>query len=581
MRRLIPCIWRDLVNVGDGAIRAVFRIWDPANRNPPLAPVPHGDRIEATCEGFGTPPPHLTPIARTEIPLRIAAAQFAPTADPRANLATINTLAAEAAASGASILVLPEESMVHTGDITGSLAPVAETHWESFRDGLAASAAVHRIALIASGLEPSGQRRPFNTALAVDVDGRIAGSYRKLHLYDAFTYQESARVQPGDALPPVVRLAGCAVGLVNCYDLRFPELSRALMDAGAEVLAVTAAWMRGRCKEDHWNTLLRARAIENTVWVAASGNSCEECIAGSKVVDPLGIVVADAGETNEGWCSAEASDTRIESVRQALPALANRRIELRYAVSRALFMKVAVNGGRGSDETPHVPLTPAAIAAEAEAAVRSGADVVHAHARTPDGDQTIDPEHIAAMVRAVRERDPRIVVGTTTGLWTCAGHADRMAKIAAWPEEWLPDFASVAFCEEGAAEAAQAVIDRGMILESAVWSMEDVPRLLASPTLHANVRVLIEPLDEDPARAVADCREMAEALRAGGVTAPLLYHGLEGSTWAVVRAAIEDGAEVRVGIEDVTVGEHGELASNMMQVREALRIYDELRMSRD
>ncbi|WP_245907286.1 nitrilase-related carbon-nitrogen hydrolase [Leucobacter massiliensis] len=512
--------------------------------------------------------------------MRIAAAQFAPTTDPASNLSTIDALAAEAAAAGVSILVLPEESMAHTGDIDGSLAPVAEAHWERFRDGLAGIAAARRIALVASGLEPSGRRRPFNTVLAVDADGRIAGSYRKLHLYDAFAYQESARVQAGDAIPPVVQLAGRAVGLINCYDLRFPELSRALIDAGAEILAVTAAWMRGRCKEDHWSTLLRARAIENTVWVVASGNACEECVAGSKVVDPMGVVIADAGEVNEGWCSAELPSERVASVRRSLPALANRRIALRYTVSRALFLKAAVNGGRGREESPHVPLTPEEIAAEAEAVVRSGADVVHAHARTPDGSQTIDPEHVAAMVRAVRERDPRIIVGTTTGLWTCAGHADRMAKIAGWPEEWLPDFASVAFCEEGAAEAAQAVVDRGMMLESAVWSMDDVSALLASPTLHDNVRVLIEPLDEDPERAVADCREMADALRAGGVTAPLLYHGLEGSTWAVVRAAIEDGAEVRVGIEDVTVDERGALASNRMQIAEALRISDELRAPR-
>ncbi|UOQ56992.1 3-keto-5-aminohexanoate cleavage protein [Leucobacter allii] len=513
--------------------------------------------------------------------MRIAAAQFAPTADPESNLARIEALAAEAAAADVSILVLPEEAMAHTGDVAGSLAPVAERSWARFRDGLAAVSARHRIALIASGLEPSGGRRPFNTMLAVDLDGRIAGSYRKLHLYDAFAYQESARVQPGDALPPVVELAGRAVGLLNCYDLRFPELSRALVDGGAEVLAVSAAWMRGRRKEDHWSTLLRARAIENTIWVVASGSACEECVAGSAIVDPMGVVVADAGEAPLAWCSAEVARERTAEVRRALPALANRRIAASYAVTRSLFVKAAVNGGRSRDETPHVPLAPEEIAAEAAAAVHDGAAVVHAHARTPDGAQTIDPEHIAALVRAVRERDPGIVVGTTTGLWTCEGHDDRMAKIAAWPREWLPDFASVAFCEDGAAEAAQAIVDRGMTLESAVWSMADVPALLASPTLHDNVRVLIEPLDEDPVRAVADCREMAEALRAGGVTAPLLYHGLEGSTWAVVRAAIEDGAEVRVGIEDVTVDERGELASNRMQIAEALRIHDELRAVRE
>lgn len=508
--------------------------------------------------------------------MRIAAAQFAPTTDVEANLVQLDALAAEASAAGVSVLVLPEESMASTSLLEGSLAPVAERHWSSFHDGLCRIAAAHSIALIASGLEPSGHRRPYNTVLAVDLDGTVAGRYRKLHLYDAFAYKESARVRPGDELPPVVQLVGRAVGLINCYDLRFPEVSRSLVDAGAEILAVTAAWARGRCKEDHWNTLLRARAIENTVWVVASGSSCEECIAGSKVIDPMGVVVADAGERHTAWCAADASTLRTAEVRRSLPALANRRIALRYSVTPKLFVKAAVNGGRGPDETPHVPLTPAAIAAEAEAAVREGAAAVHAHARTLDGFQTIDPEHVAAMVRAIRERDRDIVVGTTTGLWTCDGHADRMSKIRSWPQEWLPDFASVAFCEEGAAEAAQTIVDRGMVLESAVWTMEDVPALLASPTLHQNVRILIEPLDEDPERAVEECRAIAEALRAGGATAPLLYHGLEGSTWAVVRAAIEDGAEVRVGLEDVTVDERGEMASNRMQVSEAFRIHAEI-----
>lgn len=508
--------------------------------------------------------------------MSIAAAQFAPSAQLEENLNKIDALAAQAATAGASLLVLPEEAMAHTGKIPGSLAPYAEQHWAAFRDGLIDIARRLQIALVASGLEPSGSARPFNTILAVDRDGRVAGEYRKLHLYDAFAYQESARVQPGSDLPPVVQLAGMSVGLINCYDLRFPELARSLADSGAQVLAVSAAWMSGRSKEDHWNTLLRARAIENTMWVVASGSSCDECVAGSKVIDPMGVVVADAGEQDLAWCIAEMPPSRVSEVRRTLPSMANRKIRLQYAAASKVFMKAAVNGGRGKDETPYVALSPQEIALEAEISVRQGADVVHAHARTPDGGQTIDAEHIAEMVRAIRERDPNIIVGTTTGLWTCAGHDDRMAKIRSWPEEWLPDFASVAFCEEGAAEAAQAVVDRGMVLESAVWSMDDVPALLASPTLHQNVRVLIEPLDETPEVAVRECREIAAALRAGGVTTPLLYHGLEASTWPVVRAAIEDGAQIRVGIEDVTVNERGQLASNSMQIAEAFKIYAEL-----
>ena len=508
--------------------------------------------------------------------MKIAAAQFAPTADLHENLAQIEALAHEAASAGNRLLVLPEEAMVQTGLIEGSLAAFAAGHWDAFRDGLCRIAKEHGIALTASGVEPSGLSRPFNTILAVDTDGTVRGSYRKLHLYDAFAYQESSRIQPGEGLPPVVELGGTRVGLVNCYDLRFPELTRSLVDRGAELIAVSAAWMAGRGKEDHWSTLLRARAIESTTWLAASGNSADDCIAASVVIDPLGVVVSAAGDTDTAWCSADATTSRTAQVRRTLPALANRRIALDYSVKPKLFIKAAVNGGREHTETPLVPLSVEEIAAEAAASVRAGANVVHAHARTPDGGQTIDPEHIAAMVRAVREQDPTIVVGTTTGLWTCAGHDDRMNKIRSWETEWLPDFASVAFCEEGAAEAAQAVVDRGMILESAVWSMDDIPALLASPTLHLNVRVLIEPLAEDPDQAVRDCREMAAALRAGGVTAPLLYHGLEGTTWPVVRAAIEDGVEVRVGIEDVVSDERGEIASNSVQVAEAFRIYDEV-----
>jgi uncharacterized protein (DUF849 family) len=215
-----------------------------------------------------------------------------------------------------------------------------------------------------------------------------------------------------------------------------------------------------------------------------------------------------------------------------------------------MLLKAAINGGRTREEFPSVPLTPEQIARESAAALDAGADVVHAHARTPDGAQTIAPEHVAAMVRAFRAAVPAGVIGTTTGLWTCSGHEERMRLIAAWPEDALPNFASVAFSEDGAAAAAELVLARGMVLESAVWSMGDVPALLASPTLHRNVRILIEPEVEDADEAVAACRAIAARLREAGVTAPILYHGFDATVWPVVRAALEDGCETRVGLED-------------------------------
>lgn len=215
-----------------------------------------------------------------------------------------------------------------------------------------------------------------------------------------------------------------------------------------------------------------------------------------------------------------------------------------------MLLKAAINGGRPLTEHPAVPRTTEQIVEASRTAIAAGADVVHAHVLTADGAQTIAPDAIGAWVRAMRAADPSIVIGTTTGLWTVESHAERMAHLAAWPADALPDFASVAFCEEGADEAAELVLARGMVLESAVWSMADVPALLASPTLHRNVRILIEPETEDPVEAVAQCREIAAVVREAGVTAPILYHGYDETVWPVVAAAIHDGCETRIGFED-------------------------------
>ena len=227
-----------------------------------------------------------------------------------------------------------------------------------------------------------------------------------------------------------------------------------------------------------------------------------------------------------------------------------------------MLIKAAINGGRTLDEHPAIPCTPQEIASAASAAVKGGADVVHAHARTADGGQSIAPTDVAAMVRAVKAADPGIILGTTTGLWTCSGHAERMDLIAGWPHDALPDFASVAFSEEGAAEAAALVVDRGMVLESAVWHLREVPALLGSPTLGCNVRILIEPEDEGAAEAVAHARAIAAAIREAGVSVPLLYHGYEATAWPLVRAAIEDGVETRVGFEDMLDLDDGVTAPN-------------------
>lgn len=237
-----------------------------------------------------------------------------------------------------------------------------------------------------------------------------------------------------------------------------------------------------------------------------------------------------------------------------------------------MFLKAAINGGRTVSEAPSVPLSPTEIALAATTARQLGADVVHAHCRRADGSQSIEPRDVAAMVTAVRATDPLVIVGTTTGLWTCSGPQERFELVSSWPKDALPDFASVAFSEEGAAETAELILRRGMILESAVWAPEEVPALLASPTLHSNVRILIEPEVEDPDEAVSMCRKIATTIRAAGVTCPLLYHGYDRTAWPVLKAAIEDGAETRIGLEDVLTLPDGTPAGNEAQIRAALAL---------
>ncbi len=261
-----------------------------------------------------------------------AVAQFGPTTDAAANLDAIDRLVGDAAARGAALVVLPEEAMLLAEGLDRPLAELVETAWPAFEARLAELAVAHGVALIAGGYEPNGSDRPSNTLVAIDATGAVLARYRKLHVYDAFAYQESAYVTPGDALPPVVELAGIRVGLVNCYDVRFPELTRHLIAGGADLIAISAAWVAGHRKEDHWETLVRARAIENTVWVAAAGSISPDCVGDSLVVDPLGIVRAALGDERDAVAVVDISPERTAAVRRTLPALANRRIDLAMSI---------------------------------------------------------------------------------------------------------------------------------------------------------------------------------------------------------------------------------------------------------
>ncbi|GAA4149357.1 carbon-nitrogen hydrolase family protein [Actinomadura keratinilytica] len=258
--------------------------------------------------------------------VQVAVAQFSAGLDKERNLAVVRELVGEAAARGARVVVLPEYSMFAAPRVDERFVASAEDLDGPFATGLAETARRHGVHVVAGMNERTDDPgRISNTLLAAGPDGEIAATYRKIHLYDAFGMRESDVIRPGElAEPETFTVDGLRFGMQTCYDVRFPEVARRLVDAGVDVLALPADWVPGPLKEDHWRTLVRARAIENTIYVAAADQNAPTGAGNSMIVDPMGVVVASLGE-GTGTAVAPVSAERIAAVRQTNPALELRR----------------------------------------------------------------------------------------------------------------------------------------------------------------------------------------------------------------------------------------------------------------
>lgn len=257
----------------------------------------------------------------------IAVAQFAPTDDPEANLAQMTRLAREAAARGAQLVVFPEYSSYFAPAFGPDWAAHAEAVDGPFARGLAQLAAELRIHIVAGLVErvAGDEVRVSNTLVAVDDAGELIATYRKMHLYDAFGQRESDWVVAGSTdQVPTFAWRGFTVGLQTCYDIRFPEVTRALVDAGADLVLLPSEWVRGPLKEAHWRTLITARAIENTIFLAAADHAPPVGAGNSMVVDPMGVELVTIGEATDA-AVAWISPARIAEVRRVNPALSLRR----------------------------------------------------------------------------------------------------------------------------------------------------------------------------------------------------------------------------------------------------------------
>ena len=261
--------------------------------------------------------------------MRVALGQLPISSDPQVNLGRVRAAAEAAAGEGAGLVVFPEGTQAR---FSADLRAVAEPLDGPFCRGLADAARSTGLSIAAGVFEPAPDGRVFNTTVGFDTDGSLVAVYRKIHLFDALGHRESDSVAPGDEVV-IASMGGLRVGFMTCYDVRFPELARALAAGGAELLVLPAAWAAGTFKEEHWVTLVRARAIENTIWLAAAGQVPDPAeppthaptgIGRSMLVDPMGAVRVDLGPA-EGLGIGDVDTEQTKRVRAVLPSLANRR----------------------------------------------------------------------------------------------------------------------------------------------------------------------------------------------------------------------------------------------------------------
>ncbi|GLW36369.1 deaminated glutathione amidase [Pectobacterium actinidiae] len=255
--------------------------------------------------------------------MKVALGQFAVDREWQQNATTITELMSASQQNGADLLVLPEGVLARDITNPNMVLTAAQPLDGPFISHLLEASKGSDLTTLLCVHIPNGEGKVWNTLLALR-NGEIVAQYRKLHLYDAFSVQESENVLAGEDVPPLLTIAGLNVGLMTCYDIRFPELARRLVLDGADVLVLPSAWIKGPLKEAHWELLVRARALENTTYLVAVGECGVKNIGNSMVVDPLGVVVVQAPET-PALLYADIDPERLAYARQILPVLANRR----------------------------------------------------------------------------------------------------------------------------------------------------------------------------------------------------------------------------------------------------------------
>ncbi len=261
---------------------------------------------------------------------RVAVVQFCASTQKSDNLENILNYIDDAANKGAHLCAFPEFMMFYTTSRQSprDLAEQAETINGKFVNAIARAAEKNSIQVIGTLYEKSKRKdRVYDTVFLISKSGKLSSTYRKIHLYDALGFKESTKLEPGSKISKPTMTSLGKIGMLICYDLRFPEMPRLLAISGSEILVAPSAWVQGKMKEEHWITINKTRAIENGCYVIAPDQVGNIYCGRSLVVDPFGKILLDM-KKKQGIGFVDISTDKIRQTRKTLPLLQNRRTDI-------------------------------------------------------------------------------------------------------------------------------------------------------------------------------------------------------------------------------------------------------------
>ncbi|AFZ71218.1 putative amidohydrolase [Caldisphaera lagunensis DSM 15908] len=262
--------------------------------------------------------------------LKIGLTQLVSSRKKEENISKIEKFVKIAKNLGADMVVFPEIFMIHftSDDSLEKRASEAESLDGNFVKNILKLSKQYNISITVGMYESiKNNLKVYNTTITTNDNGELLNVYRKTHLYDAFNFKESDFYEPSNNKYEVFDFKGFKIGIMVCYEVRFPEIARSLTLKGAEVIIIPSAWVKGYNKEEHWITLIKARALENTVYVATSNQIGNIYTGITSFVDPLGVILHRMNE-DEGIIIGEVKKERLKEVRNILPVINQRRPNL-------------------------------------------------------------------------------------------------------------------------------------------------------------------------------------------------------------------------------------------------------------